>query len=167
MSILSTSGDAPRDDGPVLFWAARSRAAGWRGFVLTSLILSPLAFLAPDAFVLALAMGATLAVLNARAFRFEMTDRSLRLKPSVLAPRIVVPLASVARAEALPDVGAWLMPAQGDVGVVMVRLTDGRAFAVAGIVAPREAADAVNVLAGKARGGGTTAEVAPERADAA
>jgi hypothetical protein len=155
MSITSSTGG--RNDGPVLFWARRSPVIGWRGVILTGLLLGPLAFLAPGSYVVALSLGALFAAIGTRAFRFEITARALRLKVSLFLPAVRIALADVAGADAQPDVGSWALSAEDDIGVLMIRLRDGRLLPVAGIVGPREAADAVNRLAAAARQPGARA----------
>lgn len=151
MSPLSFTRGTPSGDGPVLFWAARSAVVGWRGFVITGLVLSPLAFLAPAGFIAAMASAALLALAGTRTFRFELTPRVLRLRLGLMAPLVELPLSSVAKAEALPDSGSWALAAPEEIGPVMIHLRDGGVLPVSGLVEPHKAAEAVNRLAASAR----------------
>ena len=161
MSQLSFTRETPSGDGPVIFWAARSAVVGWRVAIVTGLVLSPLAFLAPEGFLAALATAGILALSGTRTFRFELTPRVLRLRLGLLTPVLEVPLSAIAKAEALPDSGAWALSAREEVGPVMIRLRDGSVLPVPGLVEPRAAAEAVNRLAASARRPGAALAIRP------
>lgn len=130
---------------PVLFYARRAPSASWMGFGVTALLSLPLAFLAPLSALVCVAMGAALAALNHRAFRFELTPRHLRLRPGFLLPSVRIPLAQIASARA--DFGKRETALeQRKEGAVVVRLNGGRELYLGGVIDPAEAADAIATI---------------------
>jgi hypothetical protein len=132
-----------RDD-TVRFWVERDIAVYWRSLMISSLIASPLAFIAPAAFIVATLLGVGLAILNHRKFRLDMTPTHVRLKGAALVPSLYLRYAQVADMQAVE-----VQPPQGGkppVGTLVLKLAVGTALRLAGIVDPVEAASAFKKL---------------------
>jgi hypothetical protein len=148
---------------PVLFYARHAPSASWMGFGVTALLSLPLAFLAPLSALVCVAMGAALAALNHRAFRFELTPRNLRLRPGFLLPSVRIPLAQIASARA--DFGKRETALeQRKEGAVVVRLVGGREFYLGGVIDPAEAAEAIVTIKRGTSGPATDDRDAPAAA---
>jgi hypothetical protein len=141
-----------RDD-TVRFWAERDIAVYWRSLMISTVIASPLVFIAPEAFVVATLLGVVLALVNRRRFRLEMTPTHVRLKGAALMPSIYLAYEHIADAKAVD-----VQPAadgKPPVGTLVLKLAVGHALRLAGIVDPIEAASALKSL--KAEGTGAAA----------
>lgn len=132
-----------RDD-TVRFWVERDIAVYWRSLMISSLIASPLAFIAPEAFVVATLLGVALAFANHRKFRLDMTSTHVRLKGAALMPSLYLRYAQIADMQAV-DVKP---PADGKppIGTLVIKLAAGHTLRLAGIVDPVEAALAFKAL---------------------
>lgn len=133
-----------RRDDTVLFWAERSPNAYWRGFLLSTLILSPFALLAPEAFILATMVGFVLMRINARTFRFELTPTHLRLKAAALVPSLRIPWPAIA--DARVDAAAADESGAPKVGTLVLRLAQGPELPITHLLAPHEVLEAVRTL---------------------
>jgi hypothetical protein len=142
MALFERSRDAAE---PVLYWTRRAPSASWTGFAVTALFSLPLAFLAPLSALICVAVGALLAYVNHRAFRFELTSSALRVRPGFLLPALRIPLARIASARA--DFGKR-EPAldRRPEGAVVLRLEGGRELYLGGVLDPAEAAQAIATL---------------------
>jgi hypothetical protein len=136
--MLRSLGKHERDD-TVRFWAERDPAVYWRSLMISSLIASPIAFIAPEAFIVGTGLGAVVAWLNKRLFRLEMTPTHVRLKASSLMPSLYLPYAAIADARAEQK-----DPAQP--GALIFKLATGHELRLSGIVQADEAAQAFRTL---------------------
>jgi hypothetical protein len=131
-----------RDD-TVRFWADRDIAVYWRSLMISSVLASPLIFFAPDAFVVATALGIVLALINHRTFKLEMTPTHVRLKGGALMPSLRLAYTRIADMQAVdvqkPD-------DKPPVGTLVLKLATGHALRLAGMVDPIEAASAFKTL---------------------
>jgi membrane protein YdbS with pleckstrin-like domain len=131
-----------RDD-TVRFWVERDIAVYWRSLMISSVLASPLVFIAPDAFVVATVLGILLALVNHRTFRLELTRTHVRLKGGALMPSLRLPYERVADLQAI-DVQ------KGDdkapIGTLLLKLATGHALRLGGMVDPIEAASAFKTL---------------------
>jgi hypothetical protein len=132
-----------RDD-KVRFWAERDIAVYWRSLMFSSVLASPLIFIAPGAFIVATLLGVVLALVNHRMFRLDMTPTHVRLKGAALMPSLYLRYAQIADVQAV-DVQP---PADGKppVGTLVLKLAVGHALRLAGIVDPVEVASAFKKL---------------------
>ena len=136
-----------RDD-TVRFWAERDIAVYWRSLMISTVVASPLVFIAPEAFVVATVLGVVLALVNHRTFRLEMTPTHVRLKGSALMPSLYLAYEHIADAQAV-DVQA----AEGGkppTGTLVLKLAVGHALRLAGMLDPIEAASAFKKLKAEA-----------------
>jgi hypothetical protein len=136
-----------RDD-TVRFWAERDVAVYWRSLMISSLVASPLVFIAPEAFVVATLIGVALTLVNHRMFRLEMTATHLRLKGAALMPSLYLRYAQIADVQAVD-----IQPAKDGkppVGTLALKLAVGHTLRLAGIIDPAEAASAFKSLKAEA-----------------
>jgi len=138
--------DRPPGDEPVLFYAVRDRRIAWSAVALMAILLSPLAFFAPDVFVAAILAHVVMVLIEDRVFRFELSARTLHLRPGLFARPSRIPLADVAEAEVLTLQGVPAGVARPPLGHLRLRLLTGGEILVMGLVDPAEAAEAVRVL---------------------
>lgn len=124
---------------PVLFWAERAPAFYLRATAISALLMAPMVFFAPGIFLAFLGVLVLSNWLNARLFRFEVGPRTLSLRQSLLLPRITIPLAQIAAAEARED-------APGGAGLLILKLKDGHTLGVPGLKEVREAAQAIRTI---------------------
>jgi hypothetical protein len=132
-----------RDD-TVQFWVERDIAVYWRALMISSVVASPLIFIAPDAFIVATLLGIVLAVVNHRTFRLEMTSTHVRLKGGALMPSLRLSYTQIADVQAVD-----VQPAadgKPPVGTLVLKLAAGHALRLAGILDPIEAASAFKKL---------------------
>jgi hypothetical protein len=136
-----------RDD-TVRFWVERDIAVYWRSLMISSLIASPLVFIAPAAFIVATLLGIGLAYINHRKFRLDMTPTHVRLKGAALMPSLYLRYAQIADIQAV-DVQP---PQDGKppVGTLVLKLSVGTALRLAGVIDPVEAASAFKKLKAEA-----------------
>ena len=132
-----------RDD-TVRFWAERDVTVYWRSLMVSSLLASPLVFIAPGAFVIATLLGIALALANHRMFRLEMTPTHVRLKGAALMPSLYLRYAQIADMQAVDVQPA----ADGNppVGTLVMKLAVGHALRLAGMFDPVETAAAFKKL---------------------
>lgn len=131
-----------RDD-TVRFWAERDASVYWRSLMISSLIASPIIFVAPLAYIVATLLGIGLAFLNKHAFRLEMTPTHLRLKVAALVPSLRLGYEHIAEARA--DEIKTQTGAQ-PFGTLVLKLSSGHMLRLTGIIEPAEAATALNTL---------------------
>jgi hypothetical protein len=136
-----------RDD-TVRFWVERDIAVYWRSLMISSVITSPLIFIAPAAFIVATMLGIGLAFLNHRKFRLDMTPTHVRLKGAALMPSLYLRYAQIADLQAV-DVQAS-EGGKPPVGTLVLKLAVGTALRLAGIIDPVEAAAAFKKLKAEA-----------------
>ncbi len=147
--LFRSLGKHERDD-TVKFWAERDASVYWRTLMFSSLIASPLAFIAPAAFIVGLLLAALLAYLNRRMFRLEMTPTHVHLRASSFMPSLYLPYAAVSEAR------ADLTGATGP-GTLILKLASGHELRLSGIVEPVETAQAFRTLKAMAPGAGGAA----------
>jgi len=135
-----------RDD-TVRFWAERDIAVYWRSLMISSVLASPLAFFAPDAFVVATVLGIILALVNHRTFRLEMTSTHVRLKGGALMPSLRLAYGRVVDMQA---VDVQKADDKLPVGTLVLKLSTGHALRLAGMIDPIEAASAFKTLKAEA-----------------
>jgi membrane protein YdbS with pleckstrin-like domain len=135
-----------RDD-TIRFWVERDIAVYWRSLMISSVVASPLIFIAPDAYVVATVLGIILALVNHRTFRLEMTATHVRLKGGVLMPSLRLPYTRIADIQAI-DVQK--VDDKAPIGTLLLKLTTGHALRLAGVVDPVEAASAFKALKAEA-----------------
>jgi len=142
--IFRSLGKHERDD-TVRFWAERDGSVYWRSLMISSLIASPIAFIAPEIFILGTLLAAALAYLNWRTFRLEMTPTHVHLKASSFLPSLYLPYAALAEARADQT------DATGP-GTFILKLASGHELRLTGIIDPVEAAQAFRTLKAEATG---------------
>jgi hypothetical protein len=143
-----------RDD-TVRFWAERDVTIYWRSLMISSVIASPLVFIAPQAFVVATLLGIVLALVNHRMFRLEMTPTHVRLKGAALMPSLYLRYGQIADVQAVD-----VQPAadgRPPVGTLVLKLAVGHALRLAGIIDPAEVATAFKTLKAAASQGAARA----------
>lgn len=146
---------------PVRFWAERSTFVYWRSFFVVAMLLGPLAFLAPDVFVMCMLGGAMVAWANARSFRFGVTDRQIQIRPSALSPTLAIALDQI-RAAHVENVEESEDEGEPPIGTIVLYLDNDRQIPISGIIEPVEAANAIRVLKSQLMlPAGTGAEPAP------
>ena len=136
-----------RDD-TVRFWVERDIAVYWRSLMISSVLVSPLVFIAPAAFIIATVLGVGLALLNHRMFRLDMTPTHVRLKGAAFMPSLYLRYAQIADLQAVD-----VQPAEDGkppVGTLVLKLAVGTALRLAGIIDPVEAASAFKALKAEA-----------------
>lgn len=141
--------EAPRPvsgEDPMLFWAERDPAIQWRSTAMMLVLMSPLAFFAPEQFIAAAIAVAATGWINASYFRFHLSASELRIRPALLAPTIRIPLGEIAEATTMPDAAGGLMPMAQGSGHLVIRKTDGSQLVIPGIKAVNEALDAIRRL---------------------
>jgi hypothetical protein len=136
-----------RDD-TVRFWAERDIAVYWRSLMISSLVASPLVFIAPAAYIVATLVGIALTFINHRKFRLDMTPTHVRLKGAALMPSLYLRYAQIADMQAV-DVKAG-EDGKPPVGTLAMKLAAGHTLRLAGIVDPVEAASAFKKLKSEA-----------------
>lgn len=136
-----------RDD-TVRFWVERDVAVYWRSLMVSSLIASPLIFIAPMAYIVATLFGIVLTLVNHRQFRLEMTPTHVRLKGAALMPSLYLRYAQIADMQAVD-----VQPGENGkppVGTLVVKLAVGTSLRLTGIFDPIEAASAFKKLKSEA-----------------
>jgi hypothetical protein len=151
-----------RDD-TIRFWVERDIAVYWRSLMISSVVASPLVFIAPAAFILATVFGVGLALMNHRMFRLDMTSTHVRLKGAAFMPSLYLRYAQIADLKAV-DVQPGI-DGKPPIGTLVLKLSVGTALRLAGIVDPVEAASAFKTL--KAEAGQAAAREAWARSRAA
>jgi hypothetical protein len=149
MMLIRSLRKHERDD-TVRFWAERDASVYWRSLMISSLITSPIIFVAPEAYVVATLAGVALAFVNRQQFRLEMTSTHVRLKGAALIPSIYLGYEHIAEARV-----ADVKPAEdgaAPVGTLVLKLATGPELRLTGIVDPAEAAAAFAKLKGEAAG---------------
>lgn len=132
-----------RDD-TVRFWAERDASVYWRSLMISSLITSPIIFVAPGAYFVATLIGVALAFANKRSFRLEMTPSHVRLKGAALLPSIHLAYEHLADARA--DDVQPAADGAAPVGTLVLKLATGHDLRLTGIIDPAEAAKAFTKL---------------------
>lgn len=132
---------------PVLFWAERDPDLALRGWAVVTALILPAGLLAPEAVLAAAALAALAAWLNHRAFRLELTERTLRLRPGLLAATRSWPLAAIGLVEARD---AAMRPvrwgaARPPVGHLLIELPEGL-LGIPGLKEPQEVVEAIERL---------------------
>lgn len=144
-----------REREPVLFWAERDPGVAMGGWAVVTALFLPLGLFFPEGVLGGAALTALWTWLNLKAFRLELTPRSLRYRQGLLGPTMVWPLEAVERVEVrdptMQPVRWGREPPR--VGHVLIELPDGL-LAIAGIKDPQEFADAFATI----RAGGTGPE---------
>jgi uncharacterized membrane protein YdbT with pleckstrin-like domain len=135
-----------RDD-TVRFWAERDIAVYWRSLMISSVLASPLVFVAPDAFIVATVLGIILALVNHRTFRLELTSTHVRLKGGALMPSLRLPYARIVDLQAVDVQKADDNP---PIGTLVLKLAAGHGLRLAGMIDPVEAASAFKSLKAEA-----------------
>lgn len=131
---------------PVLFYAERDPAIQWRSTAMFLVLMAPLAFIAPEQFIMAaLAMAAT-GWWNASGFRFHLGAQALRVRAALFAPTLTVRLDEIAEAGTMPDAAGFLMPMAAKSGHLVIKKTDGTQLLIPGLKDVAEAVDAVRRL---------------------
>ncbi|WP_439814427.1 hypothetical protein [Zavarzinia sp. CC-PAN008] len=147
MSVSTHEEDRGRNDNAgVVFWAERSDTFYVRSAILTTLLVAPLAFLAPAAFITAFLTVVGLGIWNRRAFRLQVTGDALRFRPSALIRGIRIPLSEVEKAVAEPESGSGFLPVDARAGRVLVHLRSGLVLPIPGIVDAAELARAITLV---------------------
>ena len=146
--MLLDSLRAHERDDTVRFWVERDIAVYWRSLMISSVIASPLVFIAPEAFILATLLVIGLAFLNHRKFRLDMTPTHVRLKGAALMPSLYLRYAQIADLQAV-DVQAG-ENGKPPAGTLVLKLAVGTSLRLAGIVDPVEAAAAFKKLKAEA-----------------
>jgi len=140
-------GKHERDD-TVKFWVERDASVYWRSLMVSVLIASPLAFIAPEAFIVGTLLSAALAYLNRRSFRLEMTPTHVHLKVSSLMRALYLPYSALAEARAEQTDAAGP-------GTLVLKLATGHELRLAGVIHPVEAVQAFRELKAQATGAPT------------
>ncbi len=136
-----------RDD-TVRFWAERDASVYWRSLMVSSVVTSPIIFIAPGAYVVATLIGVALAFVNKQNFRLEMTPTHVRLKGAALIPSLRLGYQNFAEARA-EDVKPGTEGGP-PVGTLVLKLATGHDLRLTGIIDPAEAAAAFAKLKGEA-----------------
>lgn len=140
-SVRPPAGAVPE---PVLFWAERDPDVAFRGWALLTALALPIGLLAPGAVLLVAAATALATWLNLKAFRLEVTPRTLRFRPGLLGGMRSWPLAAVGavevRDEELRPVRWGRDPPAS--GHVLIELPEGL-LGIPGLKEPVELADAI------------------------
>jgi hypothetical protein len=136
-----------RDD-TVRFWAERDASVYWRSLMISSLVTSPIIFVAPEAYVAATLVGLVLAFVNRQRFRLEMTPTHVRLKGAALIPSLRLGYQHFAEARA-EDVQPGTDGGR-PIGTLVLKLATGHDLRLTGIIDPAEAASAFAKLKGEA-----------------
>ncbi len=136
---------------PVLFWAEREASQAWRGWALLTALTLPAGLLVPDMVLLGAALSALVTWLNLKAFRLELTPRTLRFRAGLFSSTHSWPLVSLGSIEARD---AWMRPLRWSrerpaIGHVLIELPDGL-LGLSGIKDPCELVEALEAV----RGGG-------------
>lgn len=144
----------PPGGEPVLYWAERAPGFYLRATAISALLMAPLAFFLPGAFVAFLVFLSLSSWINARTFRFQIGPRTVTLRQSMLLPRIFVPLAEIAAVDTRTEAPGRFPGGTGASGALLLRLKNGRTLMVPGLKDVREAAHAVRTIqSGRARPG--------------
>lgn len=147
MMLIRSLRKHERDD-TVRFWAERDASVYWRSLMISSLITSPIIFVAPGAYVVATLIGVALAFVNKQRFRLEMTPTHVRLKGAALIPSIRLGYEHFAEARA--DDVQPAADGAAPVGTLVLKLAAGHDLRLTGIVDPAEAAAAFAKLKNEA-----------------
>ena len=149
--IVRRAGAALDRVEPVLFWAERDPGPAWRGWALLTALTLPAGLIVPDLVLLGAALSAFVTWLNLKAFRLELTPRTLRFRPGLFSATHSWPLVSLGAVEARD---ASMRPLRWGrerpaIGHVLIELPDGL-LGLSGIKDPGELVEAVEAVRGGA-----------------
>lgn len=135
----------------VLFWAERDAGLAWRGWALLTALTLPAGLVVPNLVLLGAALSALVTWLDLKAFRLELTPRTLRFRPGFFSTTRSWPLTALGSVEARD---ASMRPLRWGrerpaVGHVLIELPDGL-LGLSGIKDPYELVEAVEAVRGGA-----------------
>lgn len=141
---FGAAGKTPTD---VRYYTTRPLSAAMSAQILPILLMLPVIIMAPETGIVVLLTAVAMAFWVQMSFKFELTDREMRVRAQPFVETATIPLRSIVSVEALDATGKPLTWGRNaPMGHLRLKLADGEEMLIAGMADPAETADAVRTL---------------------
>jgi hypothetical protein len=131
----------------VRYYTKRPFSAALAAQILPILVMLPFIIMAPETAGIVLLTAGAMGFWTQASFKFELTDREMRVRDRPFTSVLTVPLRDIAAVEALDVMGKPLTWGRNaPMGHLRVKLADGEDLLITGLADPAEAAEAVRTL---------------------